>query len=138
MTGNPFVGEDHTDATRSDIAHPEPPSCHDTVTTTCPICQQAFTPSGRQKFCSDKCRAAAYRARRDAARPAVVVVVPKRQPRRPITVYECDSCGARALGEQRCETCTTFMRKIGLGGQCTHCGEPLAINELAPGIIGND
>ncbi len=107
---------------------PELPSCHDAVTMTCPICQRPFTPTGRRKFCSDACRAAAYRRRRDAARPPVVV--PRAQPRRPITVYQCDTCGARALGEQRCEDCATFMHKIGIGGHCPSCSEPIAVNEL--------
>lgn len=110
------------------IPDPEPPSRHDAVTITCPVCQHHFTPVGRQKFCSDACRAAAYRRRRDVIRPALTV--PKNQPRRPITVYECDTCGERALGQQRCETCSTFMRKIGLGGECPSCGEPLAVTEL--------
>jgi hypothetical protein len=43
--------------------------------------------------------------RRDAHKAPIVI--PKARPRRPITVYECDSCGERALGEQRCETCST-------------------------------
>lgn len=109
---------------------PEPgfPSCHDAVTITCPVCQHPFTPTGRRKFCSDACRAAAYRRRRDATR--AVLTVPPAQPRRPITVYECDSCGARAVGEQRCPDCATFMRKIGLGGECPNCAEPVAVTEL--------
>ncbi|MDQ6613202.1 MAG: hypothetical protein M3083_00150 [Actinomycetota bacterium] len=79
-----FVVEDHIRAGSGGIAEPESPSYHDAVTTACPVCQQTFPPSRRPKFCSDKCRAAAYRRRRDAARPAVAV--PKSQPRRPITV----------------------------------------------------
>jgi hypothetical protein len=110
------------------IPHTAAPSCHDTVTMTCPICQQPFTPTGRQKFCSDACRAAAYRRRRDAGRPALTI--PKNRPRRPITIYECDRCGTRALGDQYCPDCSTFMRKIGLGGECPHCAEPLAVTEL--------
>ena len=83
---------------------PEPPSCHDTVTITCPICQRPFTPSGRADYCSDACRAAAYRRRRDAStrHPSSI---PEARPRRPVTVYECDSCGHRALGKQRCDQC---------------------------------
>jgi len=119
------------------IPAPQPSSCHDAVTMTCPVCQHRFRPIGRQKFCSDACRAAAYRRRRDATRPAFTV--PKIQPRRPITVYECDSCGARALGEQRCESCSTFMRKVGLGGECPSCGEALAVTELlAQEVIAAD
>ncbi|MGH9180804.1 MAG: hypothetical protein ACRDY5_03695 [Acidimicrobiales bacterium] len=94
----------------------------------CPVCQHPFTPTGRQKFCSDACRAAAYRRRRNA-RPQALVV-PKPQPRQPITVYECDTCGARTLGEQRCETCNTWMRRVGLGGSCPSCDEPVAVTEL--------
>ncbi len=109
-------------------ARPGSPSCHDAVTMTCPVCQHAFVPVGRQKFCSDACRAAAYRRRRNA-RPASLVM-PKSQPRRPITVYECDTCNARALGEQRCETCNTWMRRVGLGGNYPCCDEPVAVAEL--------
>ncbi|MDQ3456258.1 MAG: hypothetical protein M3513_12540 [Actinomycetota bacterium] len=39
-------------------------------------------------------------------------------------------CGARALGEQRCPDCATFMHKIGIGGHCPSCSEPIAVNEL--------
>lgn len=95
---------------------------------TCPRCQATFTPIGRQKYCSDACRAAAYRRRRDAGRPTITI--PKSQPRTPITVYECDNCGQRSLGQQRCPDCATFMRKIGLGGECPHCTEPVAVSEL--------
>jgi len=97
----------------------ETPSCHDSVTMTCPVCQSSFTPVGRQRYCGDACRAAAYRRRRDAGRAPLVV--PKNQFRKPITVYECDGCGARAVGEQRCEECRTFMRRVGIGGACPNC-----------------
>ena len=114
---------------------PDPtPSCHDSVTMTCPTCGQPFTPTGRRKYCSNACRAAAYRQRRDAAGP--VLAVPKAQPRRPITVYECDSCGARAVGHQICETCRSFMRRVGIGGLCPACDDPVAIVELVgDGVI---
>ncbi|MEW6154232.1 MAG: hypothetical protein AB1673_09640 [Actinomycetota bacterium] len=95
---------------------------------TCPVCGLPFTPAGRRRFCSDACRAAAYRRRRDGERPSVTV--PTARPRRPVTVYECDGCGARAVGEQRCEDCSTFMRRIGLGGCCPSCDEPVAVSEL--------
>jgi hypothetical protein len=108
---------------------PQPPSCHDTVTMPCPVCQRPFVPVGRQVYCGDPCRAAAYRRRRDAHNNTPIVI-PKARPRRPITVYECDSCGERALGQQRCETCSTFMRRIGIGGCCPACDAPIAIQEL--------
>jgi len=106
----------------------ESPSRHDGVTITCPVCHHPFTPSGRRRFCTDACRAAAYRRRRDANQPPVPV--PAARPRRPITIYECGHCGARALGEQRCDDCSTFMRRIGYGGNCPCCDEPVAITEL--------
>ncbi len=30
----------------------ETPSCHDSVTMACPVCQGSFTPVGRQRYCS--------------------------------------------------------------------------------------
>ena len=110
------------------MTQPELPSRHDAVTMTCPVCQHTFVPVGRQKFCTDTCKATAYRRRRDA-RP-VSLVVPTSQPRRPITVYECDTCGARSLGQQHCPDCATFMRKIGIGGHCPCCDEPITVGEL--------
>ncbi len=104
------------------------PSCHDGVTTPCPVCQRRFVLIGRRRFCSDACRALAYRRRRDASRTSLVV--PVARPRRPITVYECDGCGGRAVGDQRCEQCGTFMRRVGIGGCCPSCDEPIAVAEL--------
>ena len=104
------------------------PSRHDGVTNTCPVCAQPFAPIGRRRFCTDACRAAAYRRRRNAGRQPVVV--PASRPRRPITIYECGSCGARSLGEQRCDDCSTFMARVGLGGLCPCCDEPVAVDEL--------
>jgi hypothetical protein len=103
-------------------------SCHDGVTILCPVCQTSFAPVGRRQLCSDACRAAAYRRRRDAGRPPIVL--PKSRPRRPVTVYECDLCGERSLGEQYCEQCHTFMRRVGLGGSRPSCGDPVAVNEI--------
>src|SRR5512144_1905121 len=107
------------------------PLRHDGVTIHCPVCQGSFVPIGRQTYCCDACRAAAYRRRRDAGRqPAAAVVVPKAQPRRQITVYECGGCGARSLGSQRCDGCGTFMSRVGIGGCGADCDEPVAANEL--------
>ncbi len=107
---------------------PTPPSRYDVVAIACPLCRRPFTPVGRQKYCSDACRVAAYRRRRQTAPPPVSV--PADRPRKPLTVYECDLCGQRAVGEQRCADCSTFMRKVGLGGVCPHCDEPVAVTEL--------
>jgi hypothetical protein len=110
-------------------SQPRSPSRHDGVTMTCPVCQDTFAPSGRRAYCGDACRAAAYRRRRDAS--TTPPAVPPSRPRRPVTIYECGSCGHRALGEQRCDSCSTFMRRIGPGGCCPACDEPIAIAELA-------
>jgi hypothetical protein len=105
------------------------PSCHDAVTTICPACERLFVPLGRQTYCSGACRAAAYRRRRDTNH-APAVVVPNVQHRRTITVYECDGCGTRTLGEQYCAQCRTFMRRVGVGGYCPSCDEPVAVSDL--------
>ena len=62
---------------------------------------------------------------------AVPVVVPAPGvPRRSVTVYACQGCGARAVGVQRCEDCGSFMTRVGLGGECPACSEPVAVCEL--------
>ena len=101
----------------------------DTGTIACPVCATAFEPSGRRRYCSDACRRIAWK--RQHQTPTVPTVVPPRnQPRRPITVYECAACGTRALGEQRCDECGVFMVRIGIGGLCPHCDEPVAIDDI--------
>ena len=105
---------------------PDTPSRNDGVTIPCPICQQAFQPGGRRRFCSDACRQAAWRARQPVASGLPVT---HRSPR-PSTVYECPACETRLLGEQYCPDCHTFCRRVGPGGACPHCSEPVAINDL--------
>ena len=107
---------------------PDTPLRHDAVTIPCPHCGRPFTPAGKRRYCTDACKAAAYRRRHQAT--ATPVIVPPTRPRKPITVYECDDCGTRALGQQHCDQCRTFMRRIGLGGHCPHCDEPVAITDL--------
>lgn len=94
----------------------------------CPVCQRPFASSGRRRYCSDACRKTAWR-RRDQLPPAAVAVPPAR-PRRPITVYACPSCETRYLGEQRCADCGVFCHRVGLGGVCPHCDEPVAVVDL--------
>jgi hypothetical protein len=111
---------------------PNPPPPHpglrpvgdDTATTTCGVCGLAFTRHRRQRWCSTECRQTAWRRRRAAPIPPV--------PAKPTTVYECDNCITRYLGEQRCHDCNTWCRRIGPGGLCPHCDEPVAITDLAP------
>ena len=104
------------------------------VTMACPVCGSPFIPAGRQRSCTDACRAAAYRRRRAAARP--VVTIPAAVRRAPLTVYECDGCGARAVGVQRCAECSSFMRRIGIGGACPCCDEAITVAELIRREVG--
>jgi len=115
-------------------AEPGGPSRDDPATTrhdqalVCPVCQHRFIPAGRRRSCSDACRKTAWRRR--AQPPPTTVVVPPARPRRPITFYACPSCEARYLGGQRCNGCGVFCRRVGLGGACPHCDEPVAAADL--------
>lgn len=100
----------------------------DGATMCCPMCQGSFFVSGRRRFCSDGCRRLAWKRRHQP--PPVPVVVPPGRPRRPLTVYQCPACGTRAVGEQRCADCATFMSRVGPGGACPHCDEPVAVADL--------
>lgn len=105
------------------------PSCNDVVTIPCPVCATAFVPVGKRRYCKDACRVAAHRRRHRAEAVAVTVPAPP-APRRAVTVYECDGCGARMLGTQRCDDCGSFMRRVGVGGLCPCCDEPVSVEEL--------
>lgn len=97
------------------------------VTARCGLCGGEL-PAGRaRRWCSDGCRQAAFRRRHEAPDPPSLP--PKRQ-RKPSTVYECPECGVKLLGEQRCEDCSVFMHRLGLGGLCPCCGEPVTFDEL--------
>lgn len=108
--------------------NPRGPSRDEPGTTPCPVCQIRSTPIGRQTYCSTICRKTAFRRRHQPAGPAVTV--PTARPRGQITVYECPDCGQRLMGEQRCDDCGTFARRIGVGGACPHCQEPVAMTDL--------
>ena len=116
------------------MALPSPRRVTIPVTMACGACGEPITPSGRGRYCTDACRAAAYRRRRAAARP--VVAVPAAASRVPMTVYACDRCGARALGEQRCPECSLFMCRVGIGGACPACDEAITVAELTGLEVG--
>lgn len=107
---------------------PTLPSRDDSVTIPCPVCTRAFVPSGRQRVCSAACRQAAYRRRQAAAVSSLVL--PPRRSRREGTVYQCPVCEARFLGTQRCPECGVFCHRLGPGGPCPHCDEPVAVADL--------
>jgi len=104
------------------------PSRDDDGTTRCPVCQQPFTPAGRRAYCSPRCRKTAFRRRHQD--PPQAIVIPAARPRRPHATYECPGCGTRQAGHQRCDDCGIFGRRIGTGGPCPHCQEPVTISDL--------
>jgi len=103
------------------------PLPNDGVTIACPICGHTFVPVGRQRYCSDVCRQAAWRRRQ----PTAPSVVPPPAPSQvALTVYECPACEVRLYGQQRCPDCQIFARRLGLGGLCPHCDEPVTLVDL--------
>jgi hypothetical protein len=107
--------------------HPTP-SRDDATTISCPVCQRHFTPTGRQVYCTAPCRKTAFRRRHQ--QPLTALAIPAARPRRDFTVYECPDCDERFLGEQRCYRCGVFARRVGIGGPCPHCDQPVAVNDL--------
>lgn len=108
------------------------PSRNDSVTILCPVCRRRrFVPNGRKRVCSPACRQTAYR-RRGAATAAPLVIPPHRS-RRDGTIYQCPACETCYLGNQRCDECGVFCRRVGPGGLCPHCSEPVAVADLLDG-----
>jgi hypothetical protein len=97
----------------------------DHATIACPQCGRSFIPKGRQRYCDTPCQQTAWRRRRAAPKAPLLIVV------KASTVYECDGCGNRYLGTQRCPDCNTFARKIGPGGCCPNCDEPIALADIS-------
>jgi hypothetical protein len=98
------------------------PVRNDSETMACAVCGNAFRRSGRRRHCSDACRQAAWRRRSQASAEPVVA--------KPDTVYQCPNCEARFLAEQRCEECNKWARRLGPGGQCPCCDEPISVMDL--------
>jgi hypothetical protein len=105
-----------------------PPLRDDPATMTCPVCRRRFHHNGRQTYCTSACRKTAFRRRHQ--QPPVALTIPAARPRRDITVYECPTCEQRLLGDQRCPDCAVFARRVGIGGPCPHCEQPIAVNDL--------
>jgi hypothetical protein len=101
----------------------------------CPICQTGTVPR-RARYCSDACKQRAYRLRRSAGVPMDLTKLTAEPRRRQALVahivYECPNCETRLLGEQRCPDCHVFCRRLGLGGSCPHCDEPVLLTEILP------
>jgi hypothetical protein len=99
----------------------------------CPVCQATLT-SIRARYCSDACKQRAYRLRRPDRTPldldALAADLRSRRALVARTVYECPACETRLLGEQRCPACHVFCRRLGVGGPCPHCDDPVTLAEL--------
>lgn len=99
----------------------------------CPICVQPV-PSTRATFCSPACKQRAWRLRH-LSLPNLDELARDLRRRRQLTaasVYECPACQTRRFGERRCPDCNLMCRRVGVGGECPHCGEPVAVQDLLP------
>jgi hypothetical protein len=95
-------------------------------------CGRSFPIQGRKAYCDDACRQRGFRLRQ---RPPdeVQLGLAARLPKTAI-VYQCPECEARFLGQQRCDDCGVFMKRLGPGGACPHCEEAVAFADLIPEI----
>jgi hypothetical protein len=107
---------------------PPIPSRDPAVTASCQACGQSIPASHGRRYCSPRCRQAGHR-RRNSPRVEPPPLPPTRSGR-DTTVYACPDCDTRTLGEQRCPDCNTFIHRLGLGGHCPHCAEPVTVEEL--------
>jgi len=64
-------------------------------------------------------------------------VVPQGIRRLDATIYECPTCNTRYHGEQWCHDCNQPCTRVGLGGLCPHCDEPVAISDLIDTLTSN-
>ncbi|MCA1696038.1 MAG: hypothetical protein LC749_15670 [Actinobacteria bacterium] len=95
----------------------------------CPVCWTPFTRIRRQRFCSDNRRKTAW-ARTHQATPRPTEPVPPPGRRRDHTVYSCPSCQTSYYGQQWCPDCNQPCTRIGIGGRCPHCDEPIPLTDL--------
>jgi hypothetical protein len=94
----------------------------DVATILCEYCNASFDRQGRAIYCSTVCRQRAWRVHHDA--PVEI------KTKKAATVYECAVCDNRYLGEQRCGECNVWCAKVGPGGSCPTCDEPVAMSDL--------
>jgi len=94
----------------------------------CPLCWTPFQRVGRQKYCSANCRKTAWA--RTHTTPHAIAPIPAQGQRRDNTIYQCSECDQRYLGTQWCPDCNQPANRIGLGGSCPNCEEPVAVTDL--------
>ena len=94
----------------------------------CRACGRTFPVQGRKTYCDDACRQRGFRLRQ---RPSdeIGLGLATRLPKTAI-VYQCPECEARFLGQQRCDDCGVFTKRLGPGGACPHCDEAVAVADL--------
>jgi hypothetical protein len=110
---------------------------HQSELGTCPMCGRTFPIQGRSIYCGPTCRQRAFRLRRNQVHRSTLHLTETLRRERRLTaqtIYECPSCDQRFLGERRCGDCNLMCRKVGLGGECSGCGEILTIID----VIGAD
>jgi hypothetical protein len=98
----------------------------------CLVCGGALS-SPRARYCSRAHQQRAFRLRHQTSLPDLQRLRQDLQRRRAVvaqTIYECQSCGERLVGERRCPDCHLFTRVIGLGGHCPECDTPLLLVDL--------
>ena len=110
---------------------PHPPRRNDdrNDTAPCPACGKPVTRTGRRRWCSPACRQAGWR-QRNPPPPAEPAPSPATRPAREHTIYQCGDCDQRYLGQQWCPDCNRPCRRVGPGGTCPHCDEPVALQDL--------
>ena len=91
-------------------------------------------PSRRARYCSVACKQRAYRRRQIdvTATDADLLAIELKRLGELVahTIYECPDCGERFVAAQRCPDCHRFCRKLGLGGCCPDCRQPVLLAEL--------
>ncbi len=98
----------------------------------CPGCQQYFTAPGGRTHCSAACKTADWRRQHPNRKPPGQTTAP------PPDVYICAGCYRRyqlhqptlAAPAPTCPDCAIPTRRLGIGGHCPCCDQPVAAIEL--------
>jgi hypothetical protein len=110
--------------------HPWRDDDRDESSRPCPSCSQPFIRNGRQTYCTAACRQKAYRQRTITSEIQAATPTPPQRHRRNMSVYQCPDCEQVILGEQWCPDCQRPCYRLGLGGSCPHCAEPVTLDQL--------
>ncbi len=94
----------------------------------CLACSASLPPGRARQYCNTACRQAGWRRRHQNTTP--ITALPEPKSRRTTTIYQCPICENRYLGDQRCQECNRFCTRLGPGGMCPCCDEPITVQEL--------